>query len=89
MDYVICFYTGYCNHQTLYILSLTVFAIPVSWIKTYTFLSYFVMIGLVIAFSGLFSMMGLCAANLIKDDPGCDPGNVSKGLCEIKTFDAI
>jgi hypothetical protein len=47
------------------------------------------MIGLVIAFSGLFSMMGLCAANLIKDDPGCDPSNLSKGLCEIKTFDAI
>jgi hypothetical protein len=47
------------------------------------------MVGLVIAFAGLFSMMGLCAKDLILDEPGCDITDSAKGLCEIKTFDVV
>ena len=42
----------------MYILLLTIPALPVSWIKTYTFLSYFSLASLVIALSGLVMIFG-------------------------------
>ena len=39
-------------------LLLTIPALPVSWIKTYTFLSYFSMVSLIVALSGLIMIFG-------------------------------
>ena len=87
MDKVICFYTGgYCNKHEMYIMLLTIPALPVSWIETYTFLSYFVMVGISIAFIGLGSMMGYCSSEL-RHDEGCDSSlPVTDGTCDIRVF---
>jgi len=84
-NYVICHYTGYCGQQKLYIVLLTIPALPISFIETYTFLSYFVMFGMTVAMAGLFSMMGLCSKEIYLNT-GCDPSNPDLGLCETKIF---
>jgi amino acid permease len=86
MNKVICEYTGYCDHKNMYILLLTIPALPVSWIQTYSSLSYFVMVGISIAFVGLASIMGYCSSTL-KHNNGCDPSlPTSDGTCEIVVF---
>jgi amino acid permease len=79
MDKVISHYTDFDNHKDLYIMLLTIPALPVSWITTYTFLSYFVMVGISIAFVGLGSIMGYCSS-VLRHNTGCDP---AIGNCEI------
>jgi len=87
MDKVICHYTGYCGKHEMYIMLLTIPALPVSWIETYTFLSYFVMVGISIAFVGLGSIMGYCSSEL-RHHEGCDPSlPVDQGTCDIVVFD--
>lgn len=69
IDSVICHYTsttdlmadGWCTRKNFYILMLSVPVLPVCWIKTYTFLSYFNMLGAglgLIAFVFMFGYMG-------------------------------
>ena len=64
IDDLVCTYTGgedgggYCDNQNMYIAILTIPALPVSWIKTYTFLSYFSFVSLVIALAGLMMIFG-------------------------------
>ena len=64
LDYVVCSYTGgeddggYCDKKNLYIAIMTVPALPISWIETYTFLSYFTMFGLGAAIIAMLMMFG-------------------------------
>ena len=71
MDSVICHYTGgeivdevitgngYCGHHKEYILLLTIPALPISWIETYTILSYFSAFGVMMATIGMLCMFGM------------------------------
>ena len=72
MDSVVCHYTGgnidehgtitgdgYCGHSKIYILLLTLPALPICWIKTYTMLSYFSMVGIALAIVGMIIMFGM------------------------------
>jgi hypothetical protein len=61
MNEVVSHYTDFRDKKNLYIILLTIPALPISFIETYTFLSYFVMFGITVALAGLFSMMGLCS----------------------------
>jgi hypothetical protein len=88
MDYVICHYTEYCGKRDLYILLLTIPVLPFSWITTYTFLSYFVMFGITVAFAGLFSMMGY-TGNKLLNHTGCDPEDTQLGPCSVKVIDVF
>ena len=60
IDDVVCHYTtnddgtgGYCDNQKVYMALLTIPALPVSFIETYTFLSYFSVFGILMATVGL------------------------------------
>lgn len=61
---MVCHYSGgkddggYCDHNNYYIMAMTVPALPISWIESYTFLSYFVMFGISIALLGMGLMFG-------------------------------
>ena len=67
---------------------LTIPALPVSWIKTYTFLSYFVMVGISIAFVGLICIMTYCGMTM-HNHTGCDPSKPEDGDCVIKAWDTV
>ena len=69
---------GYCEHKNLYIGLMTLPALPISWIETYTFLSYFTMIGIGLALVGMAMMFGFLFDKLGKDEEV--PG-------EMKVFD--
>lgn len=64
IDSVVCHYTGgvddggYCGNSNIYIMLLTIPALPVSWIETYTFLSYFSIFGIFMATAGMAMMFG-------------------------------
>ena len=65
VEALVCHYTtdpltleGYCGHKNMYIALLTIPVLPVSWIETYTFLSYFSMAGIGLAILALASMFG-------------------------------
>lgn len=64
IDSVVCHYTGgedgggYCDNKNIYIMLLTIPALPVSWIETYTFLSYFSIFGICMATIGMAMMFG-------------------------------
>jgi len=52
--------TDFKEGAWFYILLLTVPAMPICWIKTYTFLSYFSMAGIFVALVGMACMFGYC-----------------------------
>jgi len=60
-------------------MAMTLPALPISWIETYTFLSYFVMFGLSCALLGMALMMGYLGNKLNNDE---------QVVGEIKVFDA-
>ena len=88
IDEVVCAYTstekqmeipdGYCENKNLYIGLMTLPALPISWIETYTFLSYFTMAGIGLALVGMAMMFGFLFDKLSKDEEV--PG-------EMKVFD--
>ena len=86
MDSLICHYSstsdeaadGYCDHQNVYMACLTLPALAISLIQTYTFLSYFVTFGILMALIGMGMMFGYLGEKLNTDQEV--PG-------EIKIFD--
>mmetsp|Transcript_560 Transcript_560/g.751 ORF Transcript_560/g.751 Transcript_560/m.751 type:complete len:310 (+) Transcript_560:71-1000(+) len=74
MDRVICSYTGgedgggYCGKKNLYIMLMTIPALPISWINSYTFLSYFTIFGIGMAMVGMVMMMGYLGEKLAHDE---------------------
>ena len=74
IDEVVCHYTGgkhdggFCNQKNLYIGLMTIPALPVSWIETYTFLSYFSIFGVCMATLGLVLVFGYLGAKLHNDE---------------------
>jgi len=85
IDGVVCHYTGevdgggYCGHKNYYIMAMTIPALPISWINSYTFLSYFVMFGIGIALIGMGMMFGYLGEKISNDEQV--PG-------DLKIFDA-
>ena len=73
IDSVVCHYTGgedgggYCGNKNLYIGLMTIPALPISWIETYTFLSYFVIWGIGAALLGMVLMFVYLGAKLHND----------------------
>ena len=70
----------YCGKSNLYILMLTLPALPVSWIETYTVLSYFSTAGIFLAIAGMVCMFGILG------------DKVSQGEVvdtDLKTFDVL
>ena len=86
MDSVVCHYTGgeddggYCGKKNIYILVMTVPALPISWIETYTFLSYLSIFGITMATVGMITMFGYMGAKIHNNEQV--PG-------ELKVFDAF
>jgi amino acid permease len=84
IDFVVCSYTGgadgggYCDNKNIYIAILTIPALPVSWIETYTFLSYFSIFGVCAATVGLLMMFGYLGTKLSND---------TEVVGELKVFD--
>jgi amino acid permease len=87
VDYIACEDAGYCGHKNMYILLLTIPALPVSFIRTYTFVSYVVMVGITVAIAGLVSMMGY-TTEVMTNKTGC---NVLEPPyeCSIQTWSTI
>ena len=85
MDSTICHYTGgkddggYCDKTNLYIMLLTIPALPVSWIETYTYLSYFSIFGIGMALLGMAMMFGYMGTKIHNDE---------QVQGELKVFDA-
>jgi len=69
---------GYCDNKNMYILIMTIPALPVSWIETYTFLSYFVIFGIFAALVGMIMMFGYLGKKI-------NNGDVVEG--ELKVWD--
>ena len=71
---VVCHYTGgeddggYCGKQNYYMLLMTIPALPISFIETYTFLSYFVMFGIGMATLGMVMIFGYLGEKLHRDE---------------------
>ena len=58
----------YCGKSDLYMLLLTIPALPISWIETYTMLSYFCMFGIFIAVVGMIIMFSMLGDKIAKDE---------------------
>ena len=56
--------TCYCGHSKMYMALLTIPALPVSWIETYTILSYSSMFGICMAMIGMIIMFGILGDKL-------------------------
>lgn len=52
--------TDYVDKSTVYILILTIPALPICWIKTYTYLSYFSMLGILLALIAMIGILSEC-----------------------------
>ena len=70
----------YCGHDNIYMLLLTIPALPICWIETYTFLSYFSMFGIFLAIVGMSFIFGILGDKVSK-------GEYSKE--ELKVFDPL
>ncbi len=86
VDSVVCHYTGgeddggYCDKKNMYILIMTLPALPISWIETYTFLSYLSIFGIGMALIGMLCMLGYLGAKIHNDEQVAG---------ELKVFDAF
>lgn len=69
---------GFDDSKTFYILLLTIPAMPMCWIKTYTFLSYFSISGIFLAVIGMICMFYFCFDKMLSADAITTP---------IKVFD--
>ena len=58
----------YCGKDSLYMLLLTIPALPICWIETYSMLSYFSMFGIGMAIIGMLVMFGMLGNKLAKDE---------------------
>jgi len=85
LDYVLCDEVEYCGKKNMYILLLTIPALSISMIRTYTFLSYFIVVGLSVAFVGLISMMGYMSDVTAKGG-GCVPTATDPHVCDFVTW---
>ncbi len=72
--------TDFKYDQKFYILLLTIPAMPICWIETYTFLSYFSIAGISVATVGMICMLGYCF-NLIAENEAV--------YTEVKYFDFL
>ena len=70
----------YCGKSNIYLLLLTLPALPVSWIETYTVLSYFSMFGIFLAIAGMVCMFGVLGNKVSEDQ-------IVEG--DIKVFDVF
>ena len=70
----------YCGKDKIYMLLLTLPALPICWIKTYTMLSYFSMVGIFLAIAGMACTFGILGEKLAK-------GEESSG--EVKVIDPL
>ena len=61
-------------------LLLTIPALPISWIETYTLLSYFSMFGIGMALIGMLVMFGILGNKISKHEEGAG---------EVKVFDFL
>ena len=68
----------YCGHDKMYMMLLTIPALPIGWIETYTVLSYFSMFGIGLAIIGMLIMFGILGNKIVTDQES--PG-------EVKVFD--
>ena len=68
----------YCGHEKMYMMLLTIPALPIGWIETYTVLSYFSMFGIGLAIIGMLIMFGILGNKIATDQES--PG-------EVKVFD--
>ena len=69
---------GLCLAEKMYMMLLTIPALPIGWIETYTVLSYFSMFGISLAIVGMLIMFGILGTKLSKNEEA--PG-------EVKVFD--
>ena len=69
---------GYCDHAALYIILVTIPILPICWIETFTFLSYFTSLGSIAAVLSIALMVGYMWKI-------ADKGGVAEG--EMKVFD--
>lgn len=60
-DEILCDQVKYCGHQTEYKLLMLIITIPLSLVKTYTYLSYVSMVGIACALVGGFMLIGYCS----------------------------
>ena len=58
----------YCGHDNIYMLLLTIPALPICWIETYSMLSYFSMFGIGMALIGMMVMFGMLSDKVAKDE---------------------
>ena len=58
----------YCGHASMYMMLMTIPALPIGWIETYTILSYFSMAGIGVALIGMCVMSGILGSKLAKDE---------------------
>ena len=58
----------YCGHDDMYMMLLTIPALPICWIETYTLLSYFSMFGIGLALIGMLIMFGMLGEKIAKDE---------------------
>lgn len=64
----------YCGHDKMYMMLLTIPALPIGWIETYTILSYFSMFGIAMAIIGMVLMFGILGDKIATDKEA--PGSV-------------
>ena len=66
-DAIICDQTGkqYCGHSTMFKYLMLIPTIPLSLLKTYTYLSYVSMTGVACALVGGFLLIGYCSNELV------------------------
>jgi amino acid permease len=60
-DEILCDQVQYCQHETQYKLLMLIITIPLSLLKSYTYLSYVSMVGIACALVGGFMMIGYCS----------------------------
>ena len=58
----------YCGHDKIYMFILTIPALPIGWIETYTILSYVSLVGIGMAIIGMLFMFGLLSSELAKHE---------------------
>ena len=75
MDEIICTKANYCNPwgKYFYIILLTIPALPICWVDSYTNMSYFSITGIAVAIVGMISITAYCSTKLANHTSNPDP----------------
>jgi hypothetical protein len=68
LDQIICDETQICYGNTFYMYILTIFALPICWIETYTLLSYLSISGIILVSMGILAIFDFCGEQIIHGD---------------------